>query len=68
MSNQPGYISSHRYGKDLVKVLRVVRDKQNGKEIHHCIEYTVRGKHQLELNFISRSAQCDKLTCSSPRR
>ncbi|EKC99586.1 uricase (Urate oxidase) [Trichosporon asahii var. asahii CBS 8904] len=35
-------MSDGQPGKDLVKVLRVVREKKNGKEIHHCIEYTVR--------------------------
>ncbi|KAL7418385.1 hypothetical protein Q5752_006843 [Cryptotrichosporon argae] len=33
-----GYISSHRYGKDLVRVARVVRDGDK----HSVIEYTIR--------------------------
>ncbi|WOO82341.1 Uricase [Vanrija pseudolonga] len=40
--SEPGFISSHRYGKDLVRVARVVRDKVDGKDVHHVIEYTVR--------------------------
>lgn len=43
-SDGPGYVSSHRYGKDLVRVARVVRENVYGKEQHHVIEYTVRGE------------------------
>jgi hypothetical protein len=35
---------THITGKDLVRVARVVREKVDGKEVHHVIEYTVRGE------------------------
>ncbi|EIW71993.1 hypothetical protein TREMEDRAFT_70604 [Tremella mesenterica DSM 1558] len=38
MSVEPGFLSAARYGKDLVRVCRVVRDKDQ----HHVVEYTVR--------------------------
>ncbi|KAK8853252.1 urate oxidase [Kwoniella newhampshirensis] len=36
--SQPGYLSAARYGKDLVKVCRVVRDGTQ----HHVVEYVIR--------------------------
>ncbi|WWD19669.1 urate oxidase [Kwoniella shandongensis] len=36
--SEPGYLSAARYGKDLVKVCRVVRDGTQ----HHVVEYVIR--------------------------
>ncbi|ORX40531.1 hypothetical protein BD324DRAFT_6254 [Kockovaella imperatae] len=38
MSEQPGFLSAARYGKDLVKVCRVVREDEK----HHVVEYVVK--------------------------
>lgn len=37
--SEAGFLSAARYGKDKVRVLRVVREP--GSKVHHIVEYNV---------------------------
>lgn len=53
---QPGYLSAARYGKDLVRVCRVVRDG----DTHHVAEYTVRAllEGDIEQSYTKADNSC----------
>jgi urate oxidase len=46
MSEELGYLSAARYGKDLVRVFRVVREGDK----HHVAEYTVKGERAFWMS------------------
>ncbi|WVQ84641.1 urate oxidase [Cryptococcus sp. DSM 104549] len=52
----PGYLSAARYGKDLVKVCRVVRDGEQ----HHVIEYSLRVllEGEIETSYTEADNSC----------
>ncbi|KIR41481.1 urate oxidase [Cryptococcus deuterogattii 99/473] len=54
--SQPGYLSAARYGKDLVKVARVVRDGEQ----HHIVEYTLRVllEGEIETSYTKADNSC----------
>ncbi|OWZ68236.1 urate oxidase [Cryptococcus neoformans] len=54
--SQPGYLSAARYGKDLVKVARVVRDGEQ----HHIVEYTLRVllEGEIEASYTKADNSC----------
>ncbi|BEI82725.1 hypothetical protein CcaverHIS002_0305930 [Cutaneotrichosporon cavernicola] len=59
-SNEPGYVSAHRYGKRLVRVARVVRENIYGQERHSFIEYTVRAliDGDIESSYTKADNKC----------
>lgn len=67
--SQPGYLSAACYGKDLVKVARVVRDGEQ----HHIVEYTLRVllEGEIEASYTKADNSCVvatdtvKNTCNS---
>jgi len=54
--NAVGYLSAARYGKDLVRVARVVREG----DVHHVVEYTVRimVEGEIETSYTEADNKC----------
>ncbi|ODN94699.1 urate oxidase [Cryptococcus wingfieldii CBS 7118] len=54
--SQPGFLSAARYGKDLVKVARVVRDGEQ----HHVVEYVIRVllEGEIETSYTEADNKC----------